>query len=147
MSVERPYTGPERRITRPSPMFIALALLGLAGIIFATLCPIGLRPHFADANQERFGAYFCLGFLFAMVGRRRWLTVTAFVIVVACVLEAGQLLVPGRDARLEDAAFKAMGGVLGSTAGYLSFPLRRLLVRLLGLSKPTVAAPTEPQNS
>jgi hypothetical protein len=126
-----PYPGRDRRIARPSPLFIALSVTVLAGIAFATLCPIGLRPHFASANVERFGAYALLGFVIAMTFRRRVLMVAVTVIVLAVALEAGQLLIPGRDARVVDAAFKALGGLSGVAAGYAFFPLKRLTNRLM----------------
>ncbi len=123
------YRGLERRVTTPSPAFAILSVLGVAAIVFATLCPIGLRPHLASANQERIGAYFVLGFLFAMTFRRHWKLVAFTVALIAVGLEAGQLLVPGRDARVADAVVKALGGLLGSGAGNLVFPLKRLLTR------------------
>ena len=68
----QPFRGLERRVTTPSPVFAILSVLVVAAIAFASLCPIGLRPHLASANQERIGAYFLLGFLFAMSFRRHW---------------------------------------------------------------------------
>jgi len=126
-----PYGGRERRITKPSPLFLALAGAGVLGIVYATLCPIGLRPHFASANLERFGAYFGLGGLLALAFPRRRLWVIATVTLLAVGLEMGQLLVPGRDGRVSDAAVKALGGLTGAGVGYLVFPVRRLIRALL----------------
>jgi|SRR5579875_1522645 len=123
-------TGKDRRIARPSPTVTALAVLGVGGIVFATLCPIGMRPHFASANVERFSAYAVLGLVLAFAFRRRRLAVSAFVVLLAVGLEFGQLLIPTRDARLMDALVKAAGGLAGSSAGYAFFPARRLLRRL-----------------
>ena len=124
------YVGPERRIAKPSPAMIALALLGLAGIVYATLCPIGMRPHLASADEERFGAYFVLGLLMAFAApRRRW-AVTLLVMSIAIGLEAGQLLIPGRDARISDALVKAVGGGLGAQSYFTTFAARRLLARV-----------------
>jgi len=123
------YRGLERRVTTPSPAFAVLSVLGVAAIVFATLCPIGLRPHLASANQERIGAYFVLGFLLALTFRRHWKLVALAVALIAIGLEAGQLLVPGRDARVADAVVKALGGLLGVGAGNLAFPVKRLLTR------------------
>jgi hypothetical protein len=105
-----------------------MAALGLCAIAYATLCPIGLRPHLASANVERFGAYLVLGVLSAMTFRRDWKLAIGAVVFAAVGLEAAQLLVHGRDARVEDATVKAIGGVIGSCVGYASFPLRRLWV-------------------
>jgi hypothetical protein len=126
------YTGLNRRISKPSPILIVLAWLGVAGIAYATLCPIGLRPHFANADEERFGAYFVLGIILAFAAPRHWIATAAFVVVLAMGLEAAQLLVPGRDAVLHDAFVKAVGGVLGSALGHSVFAIRRALVRMTG---------------
>jgi hypothetical protein len=132
MATAASYAGPNRRLARPSKLVVALVGLGVVAIAFATLCPIGLRPHLAGANTERFGAYFPLGVLIALAARRRWLAATACVVVLAFGLEAAQLFVPGRDAMMSDAVVKAMSGVLGSTVGQVIFPIRRLIARLAG---------------
>jgi hypothetical protein len=123
------YVGPERRTAKPSPATIALALAALAAIAYATLCPIGMRPHLASADEERFGAYFVLGFLLALAApRRRW-AVTLLVVAVAIGLEAGQLLIPGRDGRVWDAFVKAVGGGLGAQTYFTAFALKRFVSR------------------
>ena len=124
---ERPF---ERRRWRPSRFAIALSLLSLAGLVFATLCPINLRPHFADANVERFGAYAVLGLILSQTMRRRPILVAFIVVLIAVALEFGQLFVPGRDARVQDAMFKAAGGLFGTIIGYGSFAGFRLMKRL-----------------
>mgnify|MGYP001556024005 CR=1 FL=1 len=121
--------GRNRRIARPSPMIIGFAVLGAAAIAVATLCPIGMRPHLLPANGERFVAYAVLGALVSRASGRRWLLATAIVVLVALSLEAAQRLVPGRDAAVADAMVKALGGVLGSGAAQLAFPIRRLAAR------------------
>lgn len=127
MPIVTPHARPERRISRPSPRIVGLAALAVAGLAFVTLCPIGLRPHLAPANEERFAAYFVLGILIALAAQRRWLAATACVVVLAFGLEAAQLLAPGRHAQLSDALVKAMSGALGSTTGQFIYPLKRLL--------------------
>lgn len=129
MATATSHIGPDRRLAKPSPLLVGLVVLGVASISFATLCPISLRPHLASANEERFGAYFVVGVLIALVAGRRWLAATTFVAVLAFGLEAAQLLVPGRDAVVSDALVKALGGVLGSAAGQFIFPLKRLIAR------------------
>jgi hypothetical protein len=130
----------ERRVHRAPSAVIITAFAGLAGIVFATLCPIGMRPHFASPNVERFGAYFVLGVLLSLAFPRRRLAVITGVLVLACALEAAQLLIPGRDGRVADAAVKALGGIIGASAGYGIYPLRRFLKSLHTLSSTT--APT-----
>jgi len=123
------HARPERRLARPSPLVVGLALAGAAGIAFVTLCPIGLRPHLGSATQERFGAYFVLGVLVALAAGRRWLGATAVVLLLAFGLEAAQALAPGRDPAMSDALVKALGGVLGAAVAQLVFPIRRLIAR------------------
>ena len=134
------YAGPERRIAKPSLMLIGLSAAAVCGIAYATLCPIGMRPHLASADEERFGAYFVMGALVAMAAPRRWLSITLFVAAVAAGLEAGQLLIPGRDARVGDALVKMAGGVLGAQAVFCSFAVRRFTARMaVKLRGPAVA--------
>ena len=94
--------------------------LAVAIIVFATLSPIGLRPKTGHPDLERFGAFFLAGACFAVAypKRRRWVSVA--IIIGAGLLEAGQLLVPGRDAHLHDAIVKAVGGVVGLTLAALA---------------------------
>jgi hypothetical protein len=130
------YAGRDRRRARPSWTAIAAAGLGVAGIAFVTLCPISLRPHLAGANLERLAAYGVLGVLASRAAGRRALGATVAVIVLAFGLEAAQRLAPGRHAHLADAVVKAFGGVSGVAGYQLMFPLRRLIVRLSGLTEP-----------
>ena len=133
----------ERRLARPSPVVVLAAFGGLAGIIFATLCPIGMRPHFASPNVERFGAYFVLGVILSFAFPRRRLSVITGVLALACALEAAQLLIPGRDGRVIDAAVKALGGIFGASTGYGVYPLRRLIksLRTVGSASVTPIGP------
>lgn len=127
--------GRNRRIARPSPMMVGLAVLSAAAIAFATLCPIQMRPHLLGANEERFAAYLALGALVSWASGRHWLGATAIVVIVALGLEAAQCLVPGRDAAWADAVVKAFGGALGSGAAQLVFPAKRLLTRLAAVRR------------
>jgi len=130
-SARRTYTGPERRIARPSIAAICASLAVFGAIAFATLCPPELRPHLAGANEERFGAYFLLGVCMAFAFPRRPNLVVFAVAGIACALEAGQLLVPGRDAVFADACVKAMGGLWGVFAAQMSYGAIRLIRRKL----------------
>jgi hypothetical protein len=130
MAAPESHARPERRLARPSPLVVGLALTAVAAIAFVTLCPIGLRPRLASATQERLCAYFVLGVLIALAAGRRWLGATAVVLILAFGLEAAQALAPGRDPAMSDALVKAFGGVLGAAAAQLVFPVRRLIVRI-----------------
>ena len=128
-SSRRRYAGPERRVARPSIAAICASLAVFGAIAFATLCPPELRPHLAGANEERFAAYFLLGVCMAFTFPRRANLVVFAVAGIACALEAGQLLVPGRDAVFSDACVKAMGGLWGVFAAQSSYGAMRWLRR------------------
>ena len=124
------WAGPDRRLARPSPVVVGLAVLGAAAIAFVTFCPIGMRPHLASPDAERFAAFFVLGGLIALAAGRRWVSATVAVVALAFAFEAGQLIIPGRDAMASDAIVKALGGVCGCAAGQTAFAVRRLADRL-----------------
>jgi hypothetical protein len=122
---KRRYSGLERRTAKPSVGLICLAGLGVLAIIFATLCPIALRPRLGPPDLERFGAFFALGLIVSRAASRRPLLAAALMVLLAFGLEGAQLLIPGRDGRFHDACLKAAGGVLGVQLGLASFAIRR----------------------
>ena len=134
-----PYSGLDRRNKKPSPALLCLTALGVAAIAFATLCPINLRPHFASADDERFGAYVVLGLIVSQTAPRRSGLVLSSLVLLAFGLEAAQTLIPGRDGRFVDACLKATGGVVGAQLGFMSYAVRRWLQRNLALFRPAVA--------
>jgi hypothetical protein len=100
------------------PYARALAWLALAGIIFVTVAPIGLRPHdFLPVNVDRAGAFAVMALLFVIAYPRHWLLCGVLIMVGAAGIEALQLLSPTRHARLDDALIKAVGAALGCLAG------------------------------
>ena len=127
MPVDTAYAEPERRRARPSPRWIGQAAASLAPLAFLPLCPIGLRPHLASADAERFAAFLVLGALMSLAAGRRGLAATAAAVLLAFGLEFAQELAPGRHAALSDALVKALGGVVGAAGAQLTFPLRRWL--------------------
>ncbi|MBR2690140.1 MAG: VanZ family protein [Aquamicrobium sp.] len=88
----------------------------LALIVFATLSPIGLRPHLGDANLERALAYMLLGSALALSFPRHTIRTAGFVVGIAAVLELLQLIDPGRHGRIEDMVVKAAAGLIGIAA-------------------------------
>jgi VanZ family protein len=84
-----------------------------AAIVVMTLGPVGLRPQFGHASLERFAAYMALGGVFSIGYPRHRIWVALAVVFTALGLEIGQLLVPGRDARVSDALVKTIGAVCG----------------------------------
>jgi hypothetical protein len=125
LSRRKVYKGRERRSTQVYPRYLMLATLGLMAIIFATLCPIELRPHLGSPVEERFGAYFVLGMLATMAVPRQQTAVSLSLVAIAFALEAAQRLVPTRDAAVPDAVIKAFGGMLGAQFGVMTFAARR----------------------
>ncbi|MFC3322938.1 VanZ family protein [Mesorhizobium cantuariense] len=96
---------------------VAMALLAI--IIFATLSPIQMRPHIAEANIERALAYVLLGFALALGFPNRLYQAVVFVAVTAGVLELLQIIDPGRHAHIADALVKACAGIVGILVGQL----------------------------
>ncbi len=108
-----------------------MAWLVLALIVFSTLSPIGLRPRLGMfVHVERFGAFAALGFLFAVVYPRRWLTVLVVAVCLAIGLEFVQTLVSDRHARWSDLGVKMAGGVFGALAAHILHGQRARLERL-----------------
>ena len=89
----------------------ALALFAI--IAFATLSPIQMRPHIAEANVERGLAYVLLGFALALGFPNRRYRAAIFVVCTAGFLEILQIIDPSRHARVLDAIIKAAAGVAG----------------------------------
>ncbi|HZZ67472.1 MAG TPA: hypothetical protein VFE18_04800 [Phenylobacterium sp.] len=136
MTSPRSRAWPDRRRAKPSAITVGAAVLGVAAIGFVTLCPIGLRPHLANADVERFGAYLILGLLVSRAAGRRAVGATMLVMALAFGLEAAQRFAPGRHAQMVQALVKAFGGLSGVMAAELVFPLKRLMARLSGLNDP-----------
>jgi len=97
----------------------ALAWLLLAGLIFVTLAPIGLRPASPLPTQlERAGAVALVGFVFACAYPRHIGLVALLVLGATALLELLQLAAPSRHGRLLDLAVKLVGGGIGLAAGW-----------------------------
>lgn len=104
---------------------LAAAWASLVLIVYATLSPIGLRPHLGNGvGVERFGAFAVAGLLFGLAYPKRLWLVLSIVLGTAVLLEMLQYLTPDRHGRVVDALLKLAGGVVG--AG-LSLALNRVL--------------------
>jgi hypothetical protein len=101
-------------LLRRAALLVGLACL--AGIAFATLSPIDLRPHVARMGVEHVGAFFVLALFLGIARPRRLAVVGLCLLVAAAGLEIAQHLVPGRHGRMVDFLMKAAGGGLGLAA-------------------------------
>lgn len=97
------------------------ALVLLAVIVFATLSPIQMRPHFGNANIERALAYVLFGLTLGLGFPNRLLQTVIFVFGTAGALELLQAIDPGRHARIADASIKALAGTIGIAVVHLTF--------------------------
>jgi VanZ family protein len=95
-------------------------------ITFATLYPIGLRPHVADIGYEHVAAFVAAGLLFALAYPRHMILVIALVLGSAILLEILQLVTPDRHGRVLDLALKLLGGSIGIVIARVQRPLRSL---------------------
>ena len=102
------------------------AWLFAAAIAFATLVPIGYRPvSGAGRNVEYLLAFVVVGLVFGLAYPRHRRLAAGVSVVSIAALEMMQLLVPGRHARLEDFAIKALASCAGmAIAGLISWVVR-----------------------
>jgi hypothetical protein len=107
-----------------SSVLPVLAWLLLLATAFVTLSPIGLRPESGlPPSIERFGAFLLLSFVFTLAYPHRLLRVVLIIAAAAIGLEALQLLIPTRDARLFDMGVKLLGGAAGAGLGVAALKL------------------------
>jgi hypothetical protein len=106
-------------------LFRLAALVLLAGIVYATLAPIELRPHAGGVETERFAAFLAFGLCLALGFPRRPGLVLLAVAVTAVSLELAQLIDPSRHGRLGDALVKLAGGWTGAVPPVVLRRLRR----------------------
>lgn len=94
------------------------ALIGwsaVALVVFATLSPIGARPHLAHMGPqlERFIAYLVAAAALATAYPARKGVILISIVAGAAGLEIAQHFEASRHARVLDAVVKIMGGVSG----------------------------------
>jgi len=94
------------------------ALIGwcaVALVVFATLSPIGARPHIAHMGPqlERFIAYLVAASALAIAYPSRKGVILLCIVAGAAGLELAQYFEASRHARALDALVKMMGGVSG----------------------------------
>jgi hypothetical protein len=91
----------------------AAVVILIAAIAYWTLGPIELRPHWMEANAERFTAYLVLGGAVSVAFPRSPGLIAAVVVPLPVCLELLQLVDPSRHARPLDALVKIAGGLVG----------------------------------
>ena len=102
-----------------------LSLLVFAGALTVmTLGPASLRPVLTgDAALDRFIGFLLAGIVLGLAYPSRRARAALGLIIGVAVLEAGQLVAPGRDASLVDAMIKAGGGVVGIAVTSAAWPV------------------------
>jgi VanZ family protein len=97
-----------------------IAWLLFAGLIFATLSPIGMRPNSPlPTGAERAFALLLVGFVFALAYPRHILLAAILVFGSTVLLELLQLMSPSRHGRFIDVAVKLVGAGAGLALGWL----------------------------
>jgi VanZ family protein len=94
----------------------ACGWLGVIAIAVLSLVPGTARPHVLAVSQlEHLAAYAATAAALALghPGRRNLIVIALLLAVYAAALEVAQLWVPGRSARLIDAAAGALGAWIG----------------------------------
>ena len=105
------------------PWRLPLLVFAVA-LSFMTLGPASLRPVLTgDAALDRFIGFLLAGIVLGLAYPSRRARAALGLITVAAVLEAGQLVAPGRDASLLDALIKAGGGVVGIAVTSAAWPV------------------------
>jgi len=97
-----------------------------AAIVFVTLGPVGYRPNSGPGKDaEQLLALLLVGLVFALACPWHRPIAAGVSIAAIAVLDALQLFVPGRNARLEDFAVKALASCTGiAIAGLISWLMR-----------------------
>lgn len=105
---------------------VVIAWSMLLFIAYATLSPIGLRPHLGNVSLERFGAFAAVGLLFGLAYPRHVWLVLMTVLGSAVTLELLQRITPDRHGMLPDAEVKFIGGLAGVGLSFaLNYAFRR----------------------
>lgn len=102
------------------------AWLLLAFIIFATVCPIDLRPHdVLPVQVDRAFAFLLMSGAFVVAYPRHWLRVAVSCVLAAFLIEALQFLSATRHPEVLDATVKATGAAIGALLGVIFNFFRR----------------------
>ncbi|HEV7256162.1 MAG TPA: hypothetical protein VGN82_00145 [Bosea sp. (in: a-proteobacteria)] len=110
------------------------AVLGWSAVLaiaFATLAPIGSRPHVSATGPdvERFLAFLLLSGTLSLAYPKRFGLILVLTIGLVIGLEAAQSLEPTRHGRPHDAVIKIFGAVAGVALGILADRFARSLLR------------------
>ena len=98
-----------------------------ATIVILSLVPPSLRPETGTPHiLEHFIIYAAAGFTFGLGYKRRHDLLAIFLVIFSGSIEIGQLLVPGRHARLSDFITDAVAACIGLVMASLlsSAPVR-----------------------
>lgn len=113
----------------PQPIVRLCYAIGLFTVAIFSLIPSQALPPLAIGDKaEHLLAYVALSWtgVLAARGRRVELRTGLLLVVLGCVLEVLQMLVPGRSADLRDVAADALGVLLGIVLARLSVQVVRI---------------------
>ena len=106
-------------------MLKTFAWITLAFIVFATISPIGWRPHdYLPVNVDRALAFTVMSALFVLAYPRYWVLSAVVLLLAAFPIELLQNLSSSRHAHFDDAGIKAAGAAVGIVAGWLINEIR-----------------------
>ncbi len=108
-------------------LLAAIAGAMLAFIVFATLAPIGDRPHLGDTGVEHILAFAVVSLLLCAAYPGRSLVILVSLAIIAAGLEAAQFMTPDRHGRAIDLLQKLVGVLGGGAIAHLmriTFPRR-----------------------
>jgi hypothetical protein len=92
----------------------AVAWLLVLALVYATLCPIDMRPQSGfSANWERFGAFAVTGALFGLAYPHYYLRIAFSMSLFIAALELAQNLTHTRHGTILDFLVKMVGAALG----------------------------------
>lgn len=99
---------------------VGLGTCFLLVTIFASWSPPGLRPVTSfSVGWEHIAAFGILGGCWGFAFPRRTFQLMLLLVMTAIILEVGQIVVPGRHARLIDVATKIVGAGVGTLIALL----------------------------
>ena len=109
------------RLTCRTALIVLVAAITLLSVVPPLWRPVTSAPH----SIEHLLVFVVTGLALAMAYSWRWWLQAAALALFAVAIEAAQLFVPGRHARLSDLAVHLAGAGIGIAAAHLAAVLSR----------------------